>query len=308
MAVSFDELNRYQGYRGSNLTGFNIQILGNFKSFIKKHGYKIYKLDLDKEASKLDNMTLVQTINKVKEFVKDYVELNDINYLDPDFIPSLATSPIRGRKFYDQINEKLERIDPFELPITLKNLGYMKANLKYPLIVNPQYLDEPNRKVYFSGIEFTKKINLLAPSTLIHEIAHTQQYQLLDSTIDYLDSEIISIFLEKVVADYIDKTGKTLKVCEQIRMRNIMDLFNILESGIHLSEKEYNKYLKYVKSTLIATKLFDMYQESNILGKDKFITDINKVFNNEITVEDFVAKRNITIEDIQNPFILKKHI
>ena len=67
--------------------------------------------------------------------------------------------------------------------------------------------------------------------------------------------------------------------------------------------------LLYVKSTLYAEKLFDMYiNERKPKNRDKYFYEIQDLFDGKITVEDILNRREITFAKAQDLTLLKRHM
>ena len=184
----------------------------------------------------------------------------------------------------------------------------LDSRIRKPIAIYPsdEFLQE-NRKIYFSKIVMGRLINKFTPCYLAHEYMHLETESVLGYTDDYLNRELLSIFIEKFAFYKMYGDMNLLKIYEKFRYR---DLIN-----------QYNKYLKnqtskdmivpltYIKSTLYAEKLFDMYlNESKEKNRDKYIDDIQQILDGRIKLEDLLMKRNITPEKCQELVYLKKHI
>ena len=162
----------------------------------------------------------------------------------------------------------------------------------------------------FSHIEIGKQLNSLSVGTLVHEVAHAEQEQNIGYAEDYLNREIISIFLEKVNALEMDTTGNLLKLSERTRLTDLLNRYNtLITNPTSLTQLQITENLMYVKSILFAEKLFDMYlNERKQKNKDKYFYGIQDVFDGKITVEDMIRNRNITTANSQDLGMLKRHL
>jgi hypothetical protein len=196
------------------------------------------------------------------------------------------------------------------LDIKLVEGHSMVGRIIKPLIIMQEDLSNPMRKMYFSRIEIGNQLNLLSVGTLAHEIAHAEQESNIGYATDYLDREIISIFLEKIAVLEIDPTGKTLKISEKIRLVDLLNRFHKLHKNINkLLTLDIIENLLYIKSILYAEKLFDMYIREVKQGKrDKYFVDIQKIFDGKITVEEFIKTRDITLKNSLDLKVLRRHI
>ena len=64
----------------------------------------------------------------------------------------------------------------------------------------------------------------------------------------------------------------------------------------------------YVNSTLLATCLFDKYQNGTLEEQKEIISGIQQVFDGIITVEDLLTAQGITLEQSKDTELIKKHI
>ena len=78
---------------------------------------------------------------------------------------------------------------------------------------------------------------------------------------------------------------------------------------IKLSDEDRLNTMTYVQSTLLAEKLFDMYlKERKQKEKDKYIRDIQNVFDGRQTVDDMIGRRGVTLNQCLDTSLIKRHI
>ena len=309
----FEMVIKYEGYEGVNLDRFSINHLNNLKKIIPLINNNPEYMNLDKILKNLPNYSIDEIRELTKIFCSKYFSLNDISIIgekelsDNSKYISLSSSPT---EVYEKVNSLLTTISPTDIKIDLISGHAMIGNIKKPILIVPEYIDAPNRKLYFSSIELGNELNGLSVGTMVHEIAHSQQEQNLGYAKDYLNKEIISIFLEKVATLETDPTGNLLKLSERVRFLDLMNRYLECFNPMHkLSEVEKIDNLLYIKSILYSIKLFDMYMnERKQKNRDKYFYDIQKVFNGQITVDDMIKSRNITINQCQDLSLLKKRI
>ncbi len=210
----------------------------------------------------------------------------------------------------DKIESKLTITDPFDLKIGLLKDNAMSGRVLKPLAMISGFESDPSRKVYFSGIELGDQLNLLSASTLVHEMAHIQQESNIGYAADYNYREVISIFLEKVSALEADQTGELLKILERRRLKDAIQCYTALAHfGNLLSEADKIDDLVYLKSSLYAGKLFDMYlNERKQKNRDKYFYGIQDVFDGKRTVDDLISQKNITVANSQDMGLLRRHM
>lgn len=298
----------YLGYKGINLDNISLKTFRNFINVMPKKDEKSFASLLS-----LPTLSLEEVRELTKCFCQKYFSLSDISYVSLDKLKSnmeFITSTNSTSEFYDRINSFLVKSNPLDLPIYLVEGHSMVGEIETPLIITPLAPQDDNRKVYFSYINLGKQLTQLSVATLIHEIAHSQQEQNIGYAEDYLNKEIISIFLEKVAALEMDSTGELLRISELTRFNDVLDHYYSLslKKGV-ISNKSDVTDLLYIKSTFYAEKLFDMYlNERKQKNKDKYFYQIQDVFDGKITVEDLIRSRNITPAQTQDLGLLKRHI
>lgn len=249
----------YGGYKGIALDGFNVKSLNVLRNTLAKLPIDS-KVIID-DYNALEDMSLDEIRSLTKKFCEDYLDIRDVmkiyrDKIDMDYIADSNT----GEEFYGKVNALLKPISPFDLDIHLVDGILLVGKVHKPLIISPDALDTDIRKIYYEYIELGKRLNLLSVPIYAHEIVHMEVDQNIGGVEDLLNREVLSIFLEKVAALNVDSTGKLLKLCERIRFKDLVTYYRVLmlPEKIVGMEKIIDS-LMYIKSTLIAEKLFDMY-------------------------------------------------
>ena len=298
----------YLGYKGINLDNISLKSFGNFINVMPKSDEKSIASLLS-----LPTLSLEEIRELTKSFCQKYFSLSDISYVSLEQLTSnkeFITSTNSTSEFYDRINSFLVKSNPLSLPIHLVEGHSMVGKIEKPLLITPLAPQSDNRQVYFSYINLGEQLTQLSAATLIHEIAHSQQEKNIGYAEDYLNKEIISIFLEKVAALEMDSTGELLRISELTRFNDVLNHYYSLlfKKSVISNESDVNDLL-YVKSTFYAEKLFDMYlNERKQKNKDKYFYQIQDVFDGKITVEDLIRNQNITPAKTQDLGLLKRHI
>lgn len=298
----------YLGYKGINIDRVS---LNSFSNFIK------IMPTIDKTAlislTNLPDLSLDEVRELTKVFCEKYFSLHDISYVGIDKLQKnmgFIGASNNSREIYDRVNSTLTMINPLDIDIKLIDGHSMVGQTIKPIIIVPSSTNDENRKVYFSNIELGKQLTKLSVGTMVHEIAHLEQEQHIGYAEDFLNKEIISIFLEKVVALEMDPTGELLKISEKMRFNDVLKHYYILHLNKgQLSKESHVEDLLYIKSTFYAEKLFDMYlNERKQKNKDKYFYEIQDVFDGKITVEDLIRGRNISTTKALDLSLLKRHI
>ena len=298
----------YLGYKGINLDKVSLKSFSNFIKIMPS---------VNNEAlislKELPELSLEEVRELTKRFCEKYFSLRDILHISLDQIQKnidFISSANNSHDFYDRVNSKLTRINPLDINIELVDGHSMIGKVVKPIAMVQTTSNDENRKVYFSHINLGNQLTKLSAGALIHEIAHIEQEQNIGYAEDFLNKEIISIFLEKVAALEMDPTGELLKLSERIRFNHVLECYiaSYYNKG-KLSEKDDINDLLYIKSTFYAEKLFDMYlAERKQKNKDKYFYEIQDLFDGKITVEDIIRHRNITPAKTQDISLLKRHI
>ena len=303
---------KYMGYLGINRSHMSVQDLKVIKQLINSNyiGNPVFA-ELDKTMSNQDRISLEKVRKETKRIMNKYFSFPNIPILtgesvqnNIDYIQRSANAQIA----YDKINSLLQYIDPFAIDIKMVNGHAMAGKLVKNLIIIPNYEKESNRKMYFSHVEIGDELNDLSIATFAHEVAHTSQEKNIGYTEDLLNKEIISIFIEKLVAQELDPSGNLLALSERTRFLDLFNRFSqMYKDTTQTINEEKIDNLIYIKSILMAEKLFDKYQREPKL-RDGIISDIQKVFDGKIKVEELLSRRNITLENSQNLTMLQRHI
>ncbi|MDE6141129.1 MAG: hypothetical protein K2G03_00860, partial [Bacilli bacterium] len=298
----------YGGYKGIALDGFSVKSLNVLRNTLTKLPINF---NIDDDYSALEDMSLDEIRSLTKKFCRDYLDIRDVMEIDLNKVnmDDIADSNT-GEEFYDKVNAYLKPISPFDLHIKLAGGKPMDGRLHKPLIICPDELTCDNRKVYYDYIELNSKLNLLTVPAYVHEIGHAEVDQNIGYAEDFLHREVVSIFLEKVATFRLDKSGNLLKLCERIRLLYLMTLCKQLFLPARFVDEENRvKNLMYVKSILLAEKLFDIYiSEIKEKNRDKYMDDINAIIDGKMTVEEMISKRRITIAQCQDYGLFLRHM
>lgn len=309
--ISLDDKIKYIGYKSENLERFRARVLKPFEDEIVKY-HNLGNNSALIEMRNLSQLSLYEVKKLAQKFYKKYFKLNNVNVLSPQNISQKKYEKMLCSKtteeFYDKLSTEIKKISPFNMKYSLTEghsmVGYAKKEFMLP-----QYdFIKPNRKVYFSEIGLGSELTPLSGATLVHEIAHTEMEQNIGYAEDYLNSEVINMFLEKLAALEIDKTKELLRIQEKYRMEYLSKLYFDLSKGGLTREERISK-LVYIKSILIANKMFDMYlNEQKIENKDKYIYNIQDIFDGKKTVEEVLKREDITTEKCIDSKIFKKYL
>ena len=302
---------KYLGYEGINIDRFDIRTLQNLIDFMRKYYYNNPKFEyLEEELANQDKITLEEAKKESKQLMEKFFTLHKTPILQQGTIqanlPFLQNSPTAD-VFYSKVSYLLKHVEPFNIDINLINGHAMTGQLVKNLVIIPGQEYIADRPIYFSHIEIGRELNPLSIGTIAHEISHTEQERNPGYTRDLLHKEVLSIFIEKLIVQEKDPSGKLLNLSERMRFLDLFSRFSSMYvDSCNFSLEQQIDNLTYIKSILLAEKLFDMYQQDN--NKDKYIYDIQEVFNGHKTIEDILCSRKINIRNSQDIEVLSRHI
>ena len=303
-------------YLGYNPNVKEIKIEKSYENLLKTIGnLKLF------DTSKLNSVTLDEIKNDAIEFYKKYFTIHDINFIPEtdakNFLSNINTTglnELEAKTLYKSYYEKTIKKSPFELPLKLVKGHSMVGKIQKPIMMLPKGCIPLDVGVVipFSGIELGEQLTKISSSTYIHEMAHIQQESNPGYAKNYLIRDVISIFLEKLSALEFDSTRQLLKISENNRFSDLADAIKQISLDgklFKLSDEKRIETMIYFQSTLLAEKLFDLYlNERKQKNRDKYIYDIQDVFDGKQTVEDIIQKRNITINQGKDISLIKRHI
>ena len=308
-----DDILKYEGYKGFHLDNFDFNKLQYLSGIEKKINKKLDYIFLNNCILDLESLNLEEAIDIVKDFYNDYFKVHNINYVDEALLDETVkgmNDNISASEFYDAINKILVSINPLDLPFVINGEYNLDSRIKIPIYVYSGYPNEKNREMYFSKVTVGNLINSLTPVFVAHEMMHLETLSVIGYADDYLNCEVLSIFIEKIAALNMDKSLKLLKIIEKIRMRDLIEQYNkYLRDRHQLLEEDMLISLMYIKSSLVAQKLFDMYiREKREEKRDQYIYDIQDVIDGKMKVEELLLKRGITAGKCEYLKCLRRHI
>lgn len=225
-------------------------------------------------------------LQRSRQFIDSHFQLKDVPYYH-----KISLGPIKI--------EKYGTIHPYGLPvIRLKGEDSFYGCLQELLLTK---LDK-TKEDYYRGIELSKKNTDLSSLSYTHELIHTQLNHVPGLVKDYSNIEILSIFLETVEA--YETSDKLLRIHDIERLDELSGIIKELQSYHSTSREDIKEILvegsSYAESTLKAYNLFIIYYNSSLKLKKEILSNIQKILNYEISVEDFLSMYDITFESSQD--------
>lgn len=301
-----------------------------FSSIMKKYGYIKGFDDLD---IKLDDYKVLhyleKNLNSSYTFEKintDRLKVETISRIDKYFSLKNVRAIKDYKKFMDNkkfdskfINSISEAISPFKIFISYTDGGSEKGSLTSFLLEDEvrkyDKLENMDNNLFVS-ISLGRDLDLLSITAYAHEIMHTQLNSMYGYTDDFRNKEVLSIFLEMLVAFDLDNTRNLLRGQIAMRCKDLeCALSDILIYNIFASDEEYIltydrlvNASSYITSTFKAMFLFDKYLSFiHNSKKRQMIYTIQDVIDGKIQLEELLAKYNIgDVYETQKLKIIKK--
>ena len=217
-------------------------------------------------------------------------------------------------------NTSAKMIDPFDLPIKYIQGSIFAGSLCAQTLIteDEEWLDIilPELNVYFTHITLPKKITSIATTSYVHEITHTQLESHKGIVKEYYHAEILSIFME-LLHSY-DSSIANHKTNLVNRIENLLaNFYSIFLFQTNQVEKindpnysicSYHRDIQYFYSIFMAFHLFSLYQDGSSNIKKEMLTRMQKVFDGDISLEEFLDFYSTNEEESINSHDIHKII
>ena len=212
----------------------------------------------------------------------------------------LAYGKMSIEEYLETLQRKSFRGDAVNVPITFADTHtciYGETVKPLSLVDDNSFLER--LPILLSGYNIGS-INLsrLGIITHLHEVTHALLERNKGSVKDYYKSEMLSILMEKIAADEIDKTSILLSKQNIFRYEN-------LKQSLENSNDDSHKYLL---STLLAEVLFNKYKNGNETYKNHLLAQISKILDGKLVLEDMLINEGITLDNGNLPCIIEENI
>lgn len=243
----------------------------------------------------LKKSNLKITKNSTIDFYESFFELQRVPYYLERKI-----GPLRIEKTGD--------IHPFALPLKkAKDEDEFFGSLNEVI-----FFTEPYKTIYYKNLSLPENITEITKLAYTHEIAHSQLNHVRGLIKEYYNTEMISIFLELVHALELNDGEYLLTAHDSIRLTELKYIINELKKYHTRTDDEIRNILTegslYLQSTLEAYNLFIKYYNAPISIKKEILQSIQKLFNQELTLEDLLTFYDISLESSINPVSLNQYI
>ena len=206
--------------------------------------------------------------------------------------------------------EKQGDIHPFALPIKKES----DVDEFYGSLNEIIFMTEPFETIYYKSLSLPKNMTEITKLAYTHEIAHSQLNHVRGIIKEFYNTEVVSIFLELVHALELNDGEYILTAHDSIRLGS--ELKTIIEELNKYYDRKEEPELKkvliegslYLQSTLQAYNLFFRYYFGSIQIKKELLQNIQRLFNQELSLEELLSNLDISVESSINPTKLKKYI
>ena len=294
----YDDLESKEFIQKQHMLGYTKNVcckkLGLEDKIILKY---LKTVDFDRKLI-LDELYLDELIDITKYCVSRYFNIHDV-MREKKELP-FDMEKVNENRILFEWNKNLESINPYSIPIKFEEgksfeVSAMIASIpiEYAYYYNPDIKFE---NLSIKSITLGEDLNLLTVPIYTHEIMHTQLEDRRLYTNDYQNIEIIPIFVELLIANYLDA-----KIIDKLKMLRLNDFLSYLIS-INDYFKKNNKrkekvdnvrYSSYVNSISKAMELFDNYINASCSYKRKIIYGIQDVLDGKITIEELLEQNKI---------------
>ena len=254
-------------------------------------------VDFDRKLI-LDELYLDELIDITKYCVSRYFNIHDV-MREKKELP-FDMEKVNENRILLEWNKNLESINPYSIPIKFEegnsfDVSAMIASIpvEYAYYYNPDIKFE---NLSIKSITLGEDLNLLTVPIYTHEIMHTQLEDRRLYTNDYQNIEIIPIFVELLIANYLDA-----KIIDKLKMLRLNDFLSYLisindyfkKNNKRKEEVDNVRYSSYVNSISKAMELFDNYINASCSYKRKIIYGIQDVLDGKITIEELLEQNKI---------------
>lgn len=280
-------INKYvYGYKTeANIVGISENLL-KFQTKVK---------ELPLPLSQLPASNIKSVLEKGQAFFDQYFRLHKIRSISEEELDALQYfEPESSEEMLDKLNS-YPSIHPYNLPLLLKDVDFIYGlTLAFYAIVEDLNLNYIKKTpILFRSISLSGYITPISTATYVHEVTHTQLDSQKGSVTSFINSEVLSIFLEFLSLEntpYLDFIlNYRLKLLDDsissLRENDVSDYFSL-----EVAESSS----KYIASTIKAYQLYSIYSKGNLALKKEILNYIQNIFNNEICLEEVLNKYEIT--------------
>ena len=225
------------------------------------------------------------------------LELPKIRYYNKGFNPE---ENIVNNHLTLKFLRNLKVGDPTDIPIVFTD-GSEEVTARASYF----YLDD-RISVIFKDVVLPKVEKKACSVIYAHELTHVALDEALGGVDKYTNRETLPILIEFIFGDSIDK-----ETIDRLIKRRLAYLASVIADIHDNKDMPFVKRIKlesYLTSIIQGISLFNIYKESDS-SKNEMITDINRVFKEEILTEDIIDKYDADYNKVDlNVKTLKKQM
>lgn len=294
----YDDLESKEFIQKQHMLGYTKNVcckkLGLEDKIILKY---LKTVDFDRKLI-LDELYLDELIDITKYCVSRYFNIHDV-MREKKELP-FDMEKVNENRILLEWNKNLESINPYSIPIKFEEgKSFDVSGMIASIPIEYAYYYNPNIKfenLSIKSITLGEDLNLLTVPIYTHEIMHTQLEDRRLYTNDYQNIEIIPIFVELLIANYLDA-----KIIDKLKMLRLNDFLSYLisindyfkKNNQRKEEVDNVRYSSYVNSISKAMELFDNYINASCSYKRKIIYGIQDVLDGKITIEELLEQNKI---------------
>lgn len=224
--------------------------------------------ELCKENPPNNLMTFEAAFYDTEVFMEELFVLHDIPGIDLSEGPDVF---------------KVADISPLDLPIfTTKKYSSIFSGETYEI---PQLNRNP--PIVFRGIVLPEKVCETTSAVHVHEITHTQLDSIKGSIEYHKHQELLSMLVETIHSLILEEDERLLRIYDCYRIYEMLDGIEYLSEESRTIEEKL-EITQYLVSNLKSYNVFMNYYYGNDKMKQEIIEWIQKTFDGEITVEEFL--------------------
>lgn len=299
--------------------------------WLKIHGYEtdVEPIEIDEDLKDIvkflkkelvldiykGNKSVGKSIRDSKKFLCSLLKLHNVKSMSTDrLIKRYDDKYANGWSMAMAMNKEIKEINPFRLKkyFINKDNSPLNSSINESLLIcdDPEYLI--HAPIIFDSITLNTSVPEITGCCYVHEIMHSQLDSIKGSVENYLNSEVISIFMELLTAYNNDPKGQlfsylvNLRMCELYKSLVLYNSVNEDFDSVNRNEKLIQS--KYIVSFLEALNLFDLYQYGNNIERKHIIKSIQRVMDGKRCLEEQLESFEIDFDNSKNIGLLKRFI
>lgn len=276
-------------------------------AFLMNYNMQTNSIVCGKEAYEL-SCTEEMIRKEVREFYEENFTLHDVYLADMEYSKKLLKSGENIVDGYIKHIDHCKSVSVFDLPIKIdkESVNLMVGRTEKLIIPVPEMLipESIGKKVSFVSIALNGKISLPTMVTYAHEIMHVLLESRPGYTEDLVYREVLSVFIECVFSAERLKREE-LKGLEKMRTTYETALLMTSFPDRRVEEDE----VVHALGSLMGLKLYEKYSgERKEKVKRGYFKDIQEVMDGNLTVEELLKKRGVTVNSALDPAFIKRHL